>query len=68
MDADPNVAQQQQKQREFMSLLPLTVEIAGMPHAEISKLMTEGQMEARMSSLKSAYKYARQLMADISKQ
>jgi hypothetical protein len=65
MSADPSASQQ--KQREFMSLLPLTVEIAGMPHAEVGKLLTESQMEARVTSLKTAYKLARQLVLEVSK-
>ncbi|MFL5327854.1 MAG: hypothetical protein ACJ8C4_02980 [Gemmataceae bacterium] len=64
MSADPSNSQQ--KQREFLALLPLTIEIAGMPRAEVTKLFTEGQMEARILSLKTAYKLARQLMLEVS--
>ena len=67
MNPDPNLSQQQQKQREFLALLPLTIEIAGMPRAEVTKLMNEGQMDARVTSLKAAYKLARQLMVDVTK-
>ena len=65
MSADANLSQQ--KQREFLALLPLTIEIAGMPSAEVNKLFTEGQMEARVLSIKTAYKLARQLMVEVSK-
>lgn len=67
MTPDPTNNAQQQKQREFMSILALTVEIAGLPALEPGKYHTEGQMEARATSLKTAYKFARQLLMDISK-
>lgn len=59
--------QQQLKAREFMSLLPLTSAIAGLPDCESGRHFTEGQMEARATTLKSAYKIARQIIADIAK-
>ena len=58
---------QQQKQREFMSLLPLTLQIAGLPQAEHGKYFNEAQMELRANSLRLAYKFARQLLVDMSK-
>lgn len=58
---------QQQKQREFMSLLTLTLEIAGLPAPEPGKYHTEGQMEARATSIRTAYKIARQLVLEVSK-
>jgi hypothetical protein len=58
---------QQQKVREFMSLLPLTLAIAGLPECEPGKLFNEGQMDARMTSLKTAYKIARQIVLEIAK-
>ena len=58
---------QQQKQREFMSLLPLTLQIAGLPQAEHGKYFNEGQIEVRANSLRLAYKFARQLVVDLSK-
>jgi hypothetical protein len=58
---------QQQKQREFMSLLTLTLEIAGLPAPEPGKYHTEGQMEARATSIRAAYKIARQLVLEVSK-
>jgi hypothetical protein len=56
----------QRKLNEFMQLLPLTLAIAGLPHATLGHLFTEGQMEVRVSSLKQAFKMARQLLIDIS--
>ena len=58
---------QQQKIKEFMSLLPLTLSIAGLPEAEAGKHFTEGQLEARATSIKMAYKIARQIVIDMAK-
>jgi hypothetical protein len=57
----------QVKYREFMSLLPLTVAIAGLPEAEAGKYYTEGQMENRAANLRLAYKIARQVIQDVIK-
>lgn len=58
---------QQQKVREFMSLLPLTAELAGLPKAEHGKYYSESQIEARATSIRTAYKIARQVVLDIAK-
>lgn len=58
---------QQQKVREFMSLLPLTLAVAGLPEAEHGKYFSEGQMDARSTAIRSAYKIARQLILDVVK-
>jgi hypothetical protein len=58
---------QQLKMREFMSLLPLTLEIAGLPHAEPGRYYNEGQMESRATTIKQAYRVARQLVIDATK-
>ena len=41
----PEVEKQQQKAKEFMSLLPLTLAIAGLPECEPGKHFTESQLE-----------------------
>ena len=64
---ETDTANSQQKQREFMSLLPLTREIAGLANVETGKYFNEGQMDARMHALLNAYKVARQLMIEISR-
>lgn len=58
---------QQKNVREFLSLLPLTIEIAGLPHAVPGVYLTEGQMEARGTAIRTAYKIARQVVMDIAK-
>jgi hypothetical protein len=58
---------QQQKVREFMSLLPLTLSVAGLASAEPGKHLTESQMEARATSIRTAYKIARQIILDVAK-
>lgn len=56
---------QQQKSREFMTLLPLTLAVAGLPDCEPGTHFSEGQMEARAISIRSAYKVARQIVLDV---
>ncbi len=58
---------QQQKVNEFMRLLPLTVAVAGLPDVEPGRHLNEGQMEARATTLKTAYKIARQIILDVAK-
>jgi len=57
----------QVKYREFMSLLPLTSALAGLPPAEPGKYFSEGQMENRAANLRLAYKVARQLIQEVIK-
>jgi hypothetical protein len=65
MSTDPNVQQQQLRQKEFMSVLPLTIELAGLPKGEPGRHLTPEQMELRANTLRHAYKIARQLLLDI---
>lgn len=58
---------QQQKVREFMSLLPLTLAVAGLPDADHGKHFNEGQMDARATTIRAAYKVARQIILDVVK-
>lgn len=66
MSTEP-IDRQQQKINEFMRLLPLTMEIAGLPKAEAGRHFNEGQMEVRTATLRTAYKYARQLILEVAK-
>jgi hypothetical protein len=61
------VSEQQQKIGEFLRLLPLTVEIAGLPRSEVGRNFNEAQMEVRAVTLRAAYKIARQMLGDIVK-
>jgi hypothetical protein len=69
MTPDPQAAgqaaAQQQRINEFLRLLPLTLEIAGLPRSEQGKHFNEGQMEMRATALRAAYKVCRQLIVDI---
>ena len=67
MSSEVSVDRQQQKVSEFMRLLPLTLEIAGLPHSEPGRHYNEGQMEVRANSLKMAYKFARQIILEVAK-
>jgi hypothetical protein len=55
---DPNEAQR--RFREFLDLLPLTLDLAGLPKSEHGKYFTEDQIEARIFTVRHAYKAARQ--------
>ncbi|MBI3863612.1 MAG: hypothetical protein HY290_17110 [Planctomycetia bacterium] len=57
--ADPVDVQQNFK--EFQALLPLTLSLAGLPHSDTGKYYTEEQIEARVFTIKYAYKAARAL-------
>jgi macrodomain Ter protein organizer (MatP/YcbG family) len=67
MSTDAGADRQQMKMREFMSLLPLTLEIAGLARAEVGRHFNEGQMEVRANTIKLAYKVARQLVIEAAK-
>jgi hypothetical protein len=61
------VDRQQQKVREFMQLLPLTLEIAGLARGEPGHYFTEGQLEVRATNIRNAYKLARQVILEVAK-
>jgi hypothetical protein len=54
----------QARMTEFMKLLPLTLEIAGLPKAS-GNLFTSDQMEGRIMSIRTAYKQARNLLKEV---
>ncbi|MBM4067913.1 MAG: hypothetical protein FJ271_03075 [Planctomycetes bacterium] len=58
---------QQQQVREFMQLLPMTLALAGLPEAAPGQHFNAGQMEARATTLRAAYKIARQVILDVVK-
>ena len=55
----------QARMTEFMKLLPLTLELAGLPKVSATTLFTSDQIEARIMSIRTAYKLARALLKDI---
>jgi hypothetical protein len=61
------IDRQQQKINEFMRLLPLTLEIAGLPHSELGRNFNDGQMELRANTIRAAYKFARQVILEVAK-
>jgi hypothetical protein len=48
----------QQKYRQFLDLLPLTISLSGLPTSE-HRLYSEEQIEARAITVRLAYKVAR---------
>jgi hypothetical protein len=62
-EATPDVKQARMK--EFMQLLPLIIEIAGLPTSTPDRLFSMDQMEARLLSLRTAYKLARNFVKEI---
>jgi hypothetical protein len=65
-EVSPDVKQQRMK--EFMSLLPLTLELAGLPKSPADRLLTSDQMEARVITVRIAYKLARNMVREIGDQ
>ena len=61
------IDRQQQKVQEFLRLLPLTLAVAGLPEVEAGRHLNEGQMEARATTIRAAYKVARQIVLDVVK-
>lgn len=53
----------QQKYRQFLDLLPLTLSLAGLPPSE-GRLFSEDQLEARAITVRLAYKVARSTARD----
>lgn len=54
---DPN-ADLQQKYRQFLDLMPMTIALAGLPASE-GRLFSKDQIEARAMTVKLAYQVAR---------
>jgi hypothetical protein len=61
------VDRQQQKVTEFLRLMPLTLDLAGLPRADHGRHYNEGQLEIRANAIRLAYKFARQILVDIAK-
>ena len=61
------VEQQRRNIQEFLQVLPLTLALAGLPGAPGGTYFNDGQLEARSTAIRSAYKQARQLLRAIAK-
>ena len=57
-DQPASASDLQQKYRQFLDLLPLTITLAGLPPSE-SRLFSEEQIEARAITFRAAYRVAR---------
>ena len=55
----------QSRMTEFMKLLPLTLELAGLAKAELGRPFTGDQIEGRVMSLRTAFKAARALLKEV---
>ena len=64
-DATLTPEQKLARAKEFLQLMPLTIEIAGLPDSAEDRLYTPDQMEARMLNIKSAYKIARRYFREV---
>jgi hypothetical protein len=62
--AVPDPADLQRNYKEFLDLLPLTLALAGLPHSETGKYCTEEQIEARVFTIKHAYRSARSVVRE----
>lgn len=51
----------QQKYQQFLQLLPLTLNIAGLPESDHGRYFNDDQMELRCNTIKLAYKQARRV-------
>jgi hypothetical protein len=65
MSADATPEVKQTRMKEFMQLLPLTVELAGLPKSPADRLLTSDQMEARVLTIRMAYKLARNMLKEV---
>ena len=51
----------QQRYRQFLDLLPLTIALAGLPPSDHGKAFSDDQLEARATTVKKAYRQARHI-------
>ncbi len=55
----------QSRMTEFLKLLPLTLELAGLPKGDPARPFSADQIEGRAMTIRTAYKIARNLIKDI---
>ena len=55
----------QSRMTEFLKLMPLTIELAGLPPGDPARPFSSDQIEGRAMTIRTAYKIARNLIKDI---
>lgn len=65
MDQPVSNELKQSRMTEFMKLLPLTLELAGLPKADPVRPFTGDQIEGRVMSIRAAYRAARSLVREV---
>jgi hypothetical protein len=63
----PEPSETSRRYKEFIDLLPLTLSLAGLPTSEQGKYHTAEQIEARLFTVRHAYRGARQLARELVK-
>ena len=58
-------SEQQRRYKEFLDLLPLTLNLAGLPPSEPGKYYNEEQMETRLFAIRHAYKASRGFVREL---
>jgi hypothetical protein len=65
VDQPVSAEMKQARMKEFMQLLPLTFELAGLPTGDPLRPYTSDQMEGRALSIRAAYKIAKALLKEV---
>ena len=65
MDQPVSNELKQSRMTEFMKLLPLTAELAGLSKADPARPFTPDQLEGRVMSLRAAFRAARALLKEV---
>lgn len=65
MDQPVSAEIKQARMKEFMQLLPLTLELAGLPKGDPLRPFNSDQMEGRALSVRAAYKIAKTLLKEV---
>jgi hypothetical protein len=60
----PSAQELQQKYRQFLELLPLTLALAGLPVSE-GRLYSEDQIDGRAMTIRTAYRVARNTVREV---
>lgn len=67
MPDKPTASDASRRYKEFIDLLPLTLALAGLPSSEQGRYYTSEQIEARLFTVRHAYKASRQLARELIK-